>query len=119
LRPLWTRAALNDLPPVPAPEKGAYGAPTRRDGQKLELEQWDVPVSSPLSIALHAAADGSMARVATADYRGWLRQAGLVERSYLDLTSQVLRTWDICQRRCRECRGCRHRACAWRRAASV
>lgn len=72
-KPLWTRAALNDLPPVPPPEKGAYGAPTRRDGRKLELEQWDVPVSGPLSIALHAAADGSLARVVTADYRGWQR----------------------------------------------
>src|SRR5204863_1398909 len=60
-------------PPPPPPEKGAYGAPTRRDGQKLELEQWDVPVSGPLSIALHTAADGSLARVATADYHGWQR----------------------------------------------
>ena len=71
--PLWARPALNDLPPVPPMEKGVYGAPTRRNGQKLELEQWDVPVTGPLSIALHPAADGSPGRVATADYRGWQR----------------------------------------------
>jgi tocopherol O-methyltransferase len=34
-----------------------------------------------------------------ADYRGWLREAGLVERTWADLTPQVLRTWDICRRR--------------------
>ena len=72
-KPLWSRPALHDLPPVAAPEKGAYGTPTRNNGQKIELEQWDMPVSAPLSIALHAAADGSLARVATADYRGWQR----------------------------------------------
>ncbi len=72
-QPLWTRAALTDLPPVPPAERGAYGAPTLRNGQKKELEQWDVAVSGPLSIALHAAADGTLARVATADYRGWQR----------------------------------------------
>ncbi len=72
-KPLWSRAALGDLPAVGAPEKGAYGAPTRHNGEKIALEQWDVPVSAPLSFALHAAADGSLARVATADYRGWQR----------------------------------------------
>jgi glyoxylase-like metal-dependent hydrolase (beta-lactamase superfamily II) len=72
-RPLWSRMALVDLPRVEEPERGAYGAPTRRNGQKLPLDQWDVPVSGPLSIALHAAADGSLARVATAEYRGWQR----------------------------------------------
>jgi hypothetical protein len=68
--PLWTRAALNDLPPVPSPEKGSYRSPTRRNGQKLALEQWDVPVSCPLPIASHAAVDGSLARVAVADWNG-------------------------------------------------
>lgn len=72
-QPLWTRSALVDVPSASLPEKGAYGAPTRDNGQKLELEQWDVPVSGPLSIALHADNDGSPARIATADYRGWQR----------------------------------------------
>src|SRR6185295_13131851 len=47
-RPLWTRAAQSDISPLPAIEKGAYGAPTRRNGAKHELEQSDVPVSGPL-----------------------------------------------------------------------
>ncbi len=72
-KPLWARAALTDLPPVPAAEKGAYGAPTLRNGEKKVLKQWDAAVTGPLSIALHTAADGTLARVATADYRGWQR----------------------------------------------
>ena len=35
------------------------------------------------------------------DYRNWLRDAGLVERVYADLTPQVARTWEICERRVR------------------
>jgi tocopherol O-methyltransferase len=33
------------------------------------------------------------------DYRTWMRDAGLVEREYADLTPQVARTWEICERR--------------------
>jgi tocopherol O-methyltransferase len=30
------------------------------------------------------------------DYRGWLHDAGLTERTFADLTPQVMRTWEIC-----------------------
>jgi tocopherol O-methyltransferase len=33
------------------------------------------------------------------DYRGWLRDAGLTERTFADLTPQVSRTWEICRQR--------------------
>ncbi len=72
-KPLWSRAPLLELPAVPAAEKCLYGAPTSRLGQKIELAQWDVPVVGPLSIALHAGADHTLERIATADYRGWQR----------------------------------------------
>ncbi len=72
-KPLWARTKLRELPPVPKAEKGLYGSPTPRVGPKEELQQWDVPVVGPLSIALHASPDGSLQSVATADYRGWQR----------------------------------------------
>jgi len=34
-----------------------------------------------------------------ADYRSWLEAAGVTGVTYLDLTPQVMRTWEICQRR--------------------
>jgi tocopherol O-methyltransferase len=34
-----------------------------------------------------------------ADYRTWLESAGLAVRTFSDLTSQVMRTWEICRRR--------------------
>jgi len=71
--PIWTREAVKDLPPVPPRERGLYGSPTRANGQKVELEQWDIPMAGPLSIAVHADANGVLDRVATADYRGWQR----------------------------------------------
>jgi tocopherol O-methyltransferase len=33
------------------------------------------------------------------DYRGWFRDAGLVNREFADLTARVAETWDICRRR--------------------
>jgi tocopherol O-methyltransferase len=36
-----------------------------------------------------------------ADYRGWLADAGLAERAFADLTTQVMRTWEICLERIR------------------
>jgi tocopherol O-methyltransferase len=33
------------------------------------------------------------------DYRGWLRDAGLTERTFADLTPHVSRTWEICRDR--------------------
>ncbi len=35
------------------------------------------------------------------DYQGWMRQAGLKPRAFVDVSEQVARTWEICARRVR------------------
>ena len=72
-KPKWSRAALSELPAVELPERGLYGAPTLKDGRKNALEQWEEKVSAPLSVAVHASPDGSLERMASADYSGWER----------------------------------------------
>ncbi|MCH8923831.1 MAG: VCBS repeat-containing protein [Planctomycetes bacterium] len=70
-KPAWSRPLVADMADSLRPEKGRYGTPTLRDGQREELPQRDLRVLAPLSIAV----DGSprLMRIATADYCGWQR----------------------------------------------
>jgi len=72
-----------------------------RPGGRVALCAWLAGEGPGAETAVQAVCKGFLCPSlgTAADYRGWLSQAGLVERAYSDLTSQVLRTWDICQRR--------------------
>jgi tocopherol O-methyltransferase len=74
-----------------------------RPGGRIALCAWlgvDGPEAEPL---VKAVGEGFLCPSfgTVADYWSWMLEAGLVERSYADLTPQVAQTWDICQRRVR------------------
>lgn len=72
--PAWTRPVVREVGESAPPEAGAYGRPELSAGRREPLPQRDEPIFAPLSIAVSREADfGPATRVATADYRGWVR----------------------------------------------
>jgi tocopherol O-methyltransferase len=69
-----------------------------RPGGRLALSAWlagDGP--DPDGLAAAVCEHFLCPSLGTADdYRGWLHDAGLTQRTFADLTPQVMRTWEIC-----------------------
>jgi tocopherol O-methyltransferase len=69
-----------------------------KPGGRLALCAWLAGDSADAETQARAVCKGFLCpSLGTAgDYRSWFRAAGLVERTFADLTTQVSRTWDVC-----------------------
>lgn len=74
-----------------------------RPGGRMALCAWLAVEGADREQVIRAVGDGFLCPSfgTAAEYRSWLRKAGLRERTYADLTPRVARTWEICQRRVR------------------
>ena len=74
-----------------------------RPGGRIALCAWLAVEGPDRESLVRAVGDGFLCPSfgTAADYRSWLCDAGLRERLYADVTPQVARTWEICQRRVR------------------
>jgi tocopherol O-methyltransferase len=73
-----------------------------RPGGRVALCAW-LAGAPEGAAAAHAVCEGFLCpSLGTAsDYQGWLTAAGLTPHMFADLTPQVMRTWEICDRRVR------------------
>jgi tocopherol O-methyltransferase len=74
-----------------------------RPGGRIALCAWLVGDAPGIEKQVEAVGYGFLCPSfgTAADYRAWLESAGLAVTTFADLTHQVARTWDICQRRLR------------------
>jgi tocopherol O-methyltransferase len=72
-----------------------------RPGGRIALCAWLAGDGSGIEPQVQAVGEGFLCPSfgTASDYRSWLESAGLAVRNYEDLTPQVVRTWEICQRR--------------------
>src|SRR5262249_14600044 len=72
-----------------------------RPGGRIALCAWLAGDGSGIEPQVQAVGEGFLCPSfgTASDYRSWLESAGLTVINYEDLTPQVVRTWEICQRR--------------------